>query len=288
MNTPEDRLREALRAHTESIHPTGAYEDVRERAAAARRARRLRIGALSGLATAAVVAIAVLAVSLVSADGDQPVTVGPAEPGVGSSTSSTPVTTVPDQADDPGPFVFVGTEIKPEGVALEFAREFLGMTDPVATPFQAGGPGDGEVPIRPSARGPVTTVGLRQTADGDWGVTFAASDDIRVSAPGPFDRIASPVTVSGEARAFEGTVQVEVRRDGQLAGDSLGEGFVTGSGGGEHGPFADEIDFEDPGAPAGAVVFYTTSAEDGSVWQATVVRVEFAETALSPETRPSR
>ena len=281
MSTPEDRaaarLREALRARTDSVHPTGSFEEVRERAATARRTRRLRVGALSGLAAAAVVAVAVLAVSTFAADDRaQEVDVGPVAPG--SSSSSVPVTTVPD--DQLAAFIFVTGETDPRVAAERFAVEYLGMDNPVVGEFQQGGPVDGEVPVRPNERGPVTTVGLREVADDHvWGVAFAVSDNIRVATPGPLESISSPVRVTGEARGFEGTVQVEVRRDGQLAGESLGGGFVTGSGGPEHGPFEGEVPFERTEAQAGAVVFYATSAEDGSVWEATVVRVAFGEPA---------
>jgi hypothetical protein len=70
-------------------------------------------------------------------------------------------------------------------------------------------------------------------------------------------------------------VTVEVRQDGQAAGENLGESFVMGGANGEFGPFAGDITIEPPTAAAGAVVFTTLSAEDGSVQEATVVRVAF-------------
>ena len=76
----------------------------------------------------------------------------------------------------------------------------------------------------------------------------------------------------GSALAFEGTVNVDIRADGE--DDPLYEGFVTG-GGSEMAPFDDDLDWDDPGEGSGAVVFKTLSAEDGRVWQAAVVRVTF-------------
>jgi hypothetical protein len=281
-----DRLREAMRAHTESVHPTGTFEDVRERAAVARRARRLRVTALSGLAAAAAVAVAVLALSTFTGDDTgQDVNVGPADPGTSTTEPDPTVSSVPGPGtiDETSPFVFVTEETDPRVAAERFAVEYLGMRDPIVGEFQQGGPDDGEVEVQAKDPGAVTVVGLREVGeDNVWGVTFAASDNIRVATPGPMDSVTSPVTVTGEALAFEGTVQVEVREDGQRFGERLGESFVTGGGGGEHGPFEGEIEFGAPeDSDEGAVVFYTTSAEDGSVWEASVVRVRFAGPAAS-------
>ena len=57
-------------------------------------------------------------------------------------------------------------------------------------------------------------------------------------------------------------MNVEVREDGMLAGQSLGEGFVTG-GGGPAAPFAGTIAFTTPTKPGGAVVFFERSSADG-------------------------
>ena len=40
-------------------------------------------------------------------------------------------------------------------------------------------------------------------------------------------------------------------------------------------PFSGEVEFTTPSTDRGAVVFLTTSAEDGRVWQASVLRVRF-------------
>ena len=70
-------------------------------------------------------------------------------------------------------------------------------------------------------------------------------------------------------------MNVEVREDGMLAGQFLGEGFVTG-GGGPAAPFSGTIAFTTPTKPGGAVVFFERSAADGQgVLRATVVRVAF-------------
>jgi hypothetical protein len=83
------------------------------------------------------------------------------------------------------------------------------------------------------------------------------------------------VEVRGNALAFEGNVEVEVRADGQVG--ALGTGFVTG-GGDQMRPFSGSISFETPGAPFGALVLFTRSAENGQVWEATAFRVALRST----------
>jgi len=87
--------------------------------------------------------------------------------------------------------------------------------------------------------------------------------------------VSSPLALTGRASAFEGHVDVSVREDAMVAGASLGEGFVTGRGDGELGPFSGQIAFRPPSRPGGAVVFFERSAADGQVLRATVVRVRF-------------
>ena len=79
--------------------------------------------------------------------------------------------------------------------------------------------------------------------------------------------------MEGQAQAFEGTVRVAVY--GRGVAEPLGEGFVTGSGGGEMGPFSGEIAWENPGGGWGFVLFAIDSAEDGSPWQVAALPVGF-------------
>ena len=125
---------------------------------------------------------------------------------------------------------------------------------------------------------PTMSVFLRDADGGDdgpWTVVRADAADIAVGTPAAKDRVTSPAQLRGTALAFEGNVNVEVREDGMLAGQSLGEGFVTG-GGGPAAPFDGTIAFTTPTKPGGAVVFFERSSADGQgVLRATVVRVAF-------------
>jgi|GEM_PF-3598629 len=182
------------------------------------------------------------------------------------------------------------TFTSPAETAKAFGARYLGMVNPAAfgapTP-SAGGrvevklgrtTGEGGTPIvdpQPS----ISVLLLSGNADGDqgpWTVVAATSPQIVVSAPAALDRVSSPVTLRGQATAFEGTVNVEIRQDGMVAGSSLGQGVVTGRGDGVLGPFTGDIAFEAPSKPAGAIVFKEISAADGvGVVRATVVRVAF-------------
>jgi len=98
--------------------------------------------------------------------------------------------------------------------------------------------------------------------------------NIVVVAPKALDKVGSPVRTTGRALAFEGTVDVQVREDGMLAGQALGRGFVTG-GGDVLRPYSGDVTFRAAGKPAGAMVFTEVSAADGTILRAAVVRVRF-------------
>ena len=127
--------------------------------------------------------------------------------------------------------------------------------------------------VRVERAGPVTTVIVRQLGSDDtWWVLGAATEEIVLDAPAAGATVTSPVALSGRARAFEGTVDVQIRQDG--ATDPIGTGFVTGAGDVVH-PFDGEVEFTAATAERGAIVLLTTGGEDDRVWRATVVRVQF-------------
>jgi hypothetical protein len=154
-----------------------------------------------------------------------------------------------------------------------FSEELVGFTDPVYGDYQGGDSRSGEVEVRAGEAGPVTTVFVRKLSDDSWWVLGAATEDIVLDSPLPGSAIDDPLLLSGQASAFEGTVQVSVFERGDLA--PLGEGFVTGSGSGEPGPFEGEVRWENPRGGWGVVLLYTASAEDNRVVQATAIPVGF-------------
>jgi hypothetical protein len=161
----------------------------------------------------------------------------------------------------------------PRRAAEAFAIELVGFESPVIGEFRQGDTRSGEVGVRPLPSGPETTVLVRQMSDGNWWVLGSQTDSIVLDDPLAGTAIDDPLQLSGRARAFEGTVQVAVFRRGSTT--PLGEGFVTGSGGEELGPFTGELRWDNPGGGWGAVVLHTASGENGQVWQALAVPVGF-------------
>jgi hypothetical protein len=163
----------------------------------------------------------------------------------------------------------------PVEAATSFASDYLGFTDPVVGEFLAGDSRSGEVEVSAGSVALTTVVFVRQLTDDDsWWVLGAASENITVDEPAQGAVVSSPLTISGTASAFEGTVDVELRADGN--GEPIYEGFVTGSGSPEPGPYEATIEFTSPGPIGGALVFISRSPEDGSVMEAGALRIFFS------------
>jgi hypothetical protein len=160
----------------------------------------------------------------------------------------------------------------PVEAAVGFAIDYLGFADPIAGEFMAGDSRSGEVEIRSVDTGPTTVVFVRQLTDDDsWWILGAASENITIDEPEALAEVTSPLTVSGTALAFEGTVDVQLRADGN--GEPIFEGFVTGSGGPEPGPYSETFEFTSPGETGGALVMLSLSSEDGSTLEASAMRI---------------
>lgn len=265
-------------------------------------ATRMRL-MVAAAVLAVVAVIAVVALVVTRGDDDEDVATGSSSTVATSTTTSTsaPVATTTTTAPPastttaapattvPAPPVLTDEQVAqvvwpdpatesrftdPMAAATSFAVDLVGFTDPVVGAFQQGDTRSGEIEVRPREDGPVTTVLVRQVASDDsWWVIGALTESIEVDEPAPQQAIDDPARVSGRARAFEGTVDVRILVDGSA--DPVGTGFVTGSGDGVLGPFEGDIRFDAAGGRWGVVVFSTASAEDGRIWEATVVRVGF-------------
>lgn len=110
--------------------------------------------------------------------------------------------------------------------------------------------------------------------------TVSASGNVRVTSPLPGEEVASPLSIRGEARAFENTVNWRVLGED---GSVLGEGFATADAPdvGAFGAFRIEAQYlfhpGDTGATGrtGTVEVFTYSAKDGSVQDLARVPVAF-------------
>ncbi len=205
-------------------------------------------------------------------------------PTSGAPTTGAPTTEQPDPEQPESamwPWAVTGTRFdEPTAAAESFATDFLGFSDPIVGEFLAGDTRSGEVEIRPRVDGAsavgATVVFVRQVRDDDsWWVLGAAAESITIDTPEQGDVVTSPLTVSGTARAFEGTVDVELRADGN--GEPIATSFVTGGVGPELEPFEATVEFDTPGDVAGALVLLSTSPEDGSVVEASAVRISYSD-----------
>ena len=176
----------------------------------------------------------------------------------------------------------------PVATARDFMTKYVGMDNPVDFPSRTTAPGQVEVPMGPryaEGRTPLANPQARfgvivrqlgaQGASGPWTVTEVVAFNITVTTPAALARITSPVRLTGQAHAFEGTVNVQIREDGMLAGQSLGKGFVTG-GGDMKRPYSGDITFRAPTKPGGAILYTELSAADGqNIMQVAAVKVRF-------------
>jgi hypothetical protein len=162
----------------------------------------------------------------------------------------------------------------PIAAATSFATDFLAFVDPVVGEFRQGDSRSGEVTIQSFTDGPETVVFVRQLTDDDsWWVLGAAAENITIDEPEQGAVIESPFTVAGTALAFEGTIQVEIRADGDEV--PVFESFVTATGGLDLGPYLETFEWTSPGTGGGALVLFSLSSEDGSVIEASALRVAF-------------
>jgi hypothetical protein len=191
-----------------------------------------------------------------------------------STTSTSPSTAQPSTAIWP----FASTTVRytsPIAAARGFARTYLGFSNPVVGPFQQGDSRSGEVEVRASPSGVVTTVLVRMLAPGDtWWVLGSVASTLALHSPAALSPISSPVTLTGESTAFEGTINLELRQDGTLT--PLATATTQGGSKGQMGPFTATVSFPSPVAGAGAIVVRTISAEDGATEAASTVRIAYA------------
>lgn len=297
----EDELRRALHDHTAGVEgQRPGWADVEGRAGRMVAHRRRRM-ALTGLSAAAAIALVVAAVAVLNdGDGGKVRTVAPAQTTTTEATTTTTASTttttaqvttttapvIPDPESVGGIYpdsaeydrVGAATFRDPVDTALAFARDYVGMTSPIASEAAEGPtPTSRRVTIRPNARAGITTVVVVAQiggGQGPWTVTGARAASIVLDDPVREEVITSPTKLSGSAHAFEGHVNVEVRDGGMKAGRSLGETFVTG-GGDERRPFEGSISFRRATKKYGALVLFESSAEDGSPLAATVIPVAF-------------
>jgi hypothetical protein len=197
------------------------------------------------------------------------------------STSSTAVTTTTTDEAQPATAMwpFAGTSLRfsdPVTAASSFAVSYLGFSAPVVGAFQQGDARSGEVPVRSSATGAVTTVLVRQLSDDNsWWVLGAATANIQITTPSLLATVSSPATLRGVSTAFEAQVNVELRGDQSLA--EIGTTNVMGGSMGQLASFEGQITFTATTSRYGTLLMRTYSAKDGSVLEAAALRIMYTK-----------
>lgn len=190
-----------------------------------------------------------------------------------TTTTRTPLPPVPDDAVWPPPgstTVFPS----PDKATLDFARRFLGMVDPQLTALNTTGD-RATMNVTPGPTAGINmVVSLRRVEGRGWVVTGSAAPSIQVDQPAAGSTVASPLVVRGRTQAFEGHVDVEIRRDG--ATTPIGRAFGTGASD-AMAPFETTVTFTRPSTARGTVVVSAPNAADGDLGPlaATVIRVSF-------------
>jgi len=287
----DEKLQRALHDEADAVDPL-VDPDASAWTRIQARARRRRMERRAGIVTLAAAIAAVVAIgAVVLNDGDERVRIVPANTTTTQETAMSTTTTTAGRPSEPAlfpgvwPFTSqaeveayerdpgVGMFNDPTQTALEFAREYLKFPDPVKVSGD-----DRRITLAPKKGSPLRTVVEVADVgggDGPYAAVGASTANIKVTRPARGSTIPNPVTLTGNSTAYEATVNVEVRQDG---GDKLGETYVMGGANGEFGDFAGDLTYSPPTKKAGALVFFTESAEDGGISEATVVRVAFGST----------
>jgi Immunoglobulin-like domain of bacterial spore germination len=268
--TLERRLSAALHAEVDDITPgSDSLGPIRGRARAVRRRRRVVAG------VTAAVAVAALVVSVPAFRDDDGSNVSTQRDPSPTTAPTPPPTTAAADLDaavwpDPEGELFDD----PVDATRSFVQAIFGIADPSLSEFAPQGPDAGEVSVarlgeggQPVERsGIASTVTLRRLDGVHWFVTGAAQPSyMRIDSPRPVDDVASPLTVTGEASGYEGTVVVQLRSRSASA-DVLGE-EVTIAGTSEPAAFSVDVTFaaasqvavlvarDDPGVDQGVPSF---------------------------------
>ena len=288
MNDLADRLRSAVHAETGDVSPAGGSLDtIRARVRTARRRRR---AVLAGAGVAALVAVAVVMpgggddTKVTTADRDRTTTTtAPEQPSSTTTAPTSPPATDLDQAIWPDP-ASSSRYADPVDAARSFVDGFLGDVAGTESAFRPSGPGAGEIDIRSRDEDGQTstrvaaTLSLRQLDGEHWFVTAATSESVRVDSPEPLAAVSSPVHVTGQARGYEGTVEVSVR-ERTAAADRLGAEVTIAGSADSLEPFSVDVPYRGDSSSIGVVVAGTDSGAPGALppFAALPVRLSPAE-----------
>jgi hypothetical protein len=179
----------------------------------------------------------------------------------GTTTTSSPVssTTTTPEGRLEQPAVWPAADVvfdTPEAAASDFVAKALGV-DPVLGEFQAGDARSGEIQVFSPGEGggariERSVLALRQLGPDDgWFVLAAVNEHTSIATPSSGDEVAAEsVTVTGEARGFEGNVVVSAFAAGTA--EQLGQAVTQGGSFEASEPYSVTLDLD--GVEAGDTV----------------------------------
>jgi hypothetical protein len=279
----EDRLRTAVQAHAAGVEADDRSLDTIRRRVRVARHRRRTVLAGAGIAAALAVAVGVPRLrdqgQVTTFSEPRPTTTAEppstttapnqSTPGASSTTvAPAPSSVDPDEVLWPDPAGELTTD--PLDAVRGFLRQQLEIPDPPLSPFRETEPDVGEVDVH--ARGEAgqtldrvaSTVILHRLDGEHWFVTGAVSGDVEIDTPDPQATVASPFTVSGRARGFEGTVNARVLD--RFAGGGVDSSPAVGTAVGQGlEAFSVDVSFVATGTERGVLYVQTDSGVAGGV-----------------------
>ena len=101
---------------------------------------------------------------------------------------------------------------------------------------------------------------------------WSDSGNILVDTPWPGDKIGNPVTISGQALVFEGTISIRIK---DANGTVLASTFAQAASGIELSAFSKSVSYTASTTTTGLVEVFSISAKDGSEQDKVIISVKF-------------
>jgi hypothetical protein len=103
---------------------------------------------------------------------------------------------------------------------------------------------------------------------------LSESGNIKITRPQPDSNISSPVLVKGEARVFEGTIQLRLKNsEGTILTEKTATALTEEAG--EFGSFGELLLFDEVDADSGELEVYSIDAQDGGEVNVVSIPIKF-------------
>jgi len=132
-----------------------------------------------------------------------------------------------------------------------------------------------QAPNEPDLERPIEDIASETIPTPEEGEPIISENgNIKVTRPQPESTITSPFLIKGEARVFEGTVQLRLKdSDGNIIVEK--NGTASAEEVGEFGPFGELLLFDEVSSDSGILEVYWQSPEDGSEQDLVSIPIKF-------------